>query len=482
MTWAAANVNEIAARWRMARRLYPIYSQVDRSFEMGNPPCRELESPIDRLEPEVLDRVNHWFLAFDEKMHPRHLRQILQTSHLANAESLRDLLNWQLAHPTKSITVRDKVDYLVVQYFAQCAPGELQLKAPSFEQVADVLSEILGDVAPKPPGFSVELQAIMDELNSCSSLAEIFDRKIIERERALKEKSGGSFFLMPALVAFARCNYLLRHMFFRLLKEDLTEIRKGLEELEQKGRNAVDASSAGLATREPLESLRSICDAWKKQFLADYSPANFRQILEISKAIKSALKETGRVPVEEMKPERQATKETLKEVPPAQVSQPPVPAASVPRRTTTSLSITPAISLKLEDHIDQIAEYLITVSMAGPEVMHVMIGKINLALASWEVDAFVHLQDEVALAIQRAVGARLMLQKAAEFKRQTGVALSRILAIAHAEAAVIQERIAEAKDENDIDGAGRMAASAKRLLSQIEENGEVMKFGQDISI
>ena len=101
--------------------------------------------------------------------------------------------------------------------------------------------------------------------------------------------------------------------------------------------------------------------------------------------------------------------------------------------------------------------------------MHVMIGKINLALASWEVDAFVHLQDKVALAIQRAVGARLMLQKAAEFKKQTGVALSRILAIAHAEAAVIQERIAESKDENDIDGAGRMAASAKRLLSQIEE-------------
>src|SRR5947209_9544161 len=347
MTWAAANVNEVAARWRMARRLYPIYSQIDRNFEMGTSPCRELESPIDRLEPEVLDRVNHWFLAFDEKIQPRHLRQILQTSHLANAESLRDLLNWQLASPAKNIMVRDKVDYLVVQYFAQCAPGALQLKAPNFEQVADVLSEILGDVAPKPPVFNVELQAIMDELNSCSSLGEVFDRKIIERERGLKEKSGGSFFLMPALVAFARCNYLLRHAFFRLLKEDLTQIRKGLEELEQNGKSGVDASSAGLATREPLESLRSICDAWKKQFLADYSPANFRQILEISKAIKSAVKDTSKAPLEEMKPPRQATKEPLKQIPPLSVSQPPpVPASSAPRRATTTLSVAPAISLK----------------------------------------------------------------------------------------------------------------------------------------
>src|SRR4051794_1293893 len=110
MTWAAASVNEIAARWRMARRLYPIYSQIDRAFELGTAPCRELESPIDRLEPEIIEGVNHWFHAFDEKIRPHHVRHILQTAHLANEENLRDLLNWQLANPSKNLAVRDKID------------------------------------------------------------------------------------------------------------------------------------------------------------------------------------------------------------------------------------------------------------------------------------------------------------------------------------------------------------------------------------
>src|SRR5438270_2481103 len=106
--------------------------------------------------------------------------------------------------------------------------------------------------------------------------------------------------------------------------------------------------------------------------------------------------------------------------------------------------------------------------MAGPEVMNVDMGPVTLALASWEVDAFVHLQDKVALAIQRVVAARLMLQKAGESGR-TLEELASVLAVAHVEAALIQERIAEAKDEKDVDGAGRMAASDKRLLSQIEQ-------------
>jgi hypothetical protein len=468
MTWAAANVDEIAARWRMARRLYPIYSQIDRTFEMGTPPSRELESPIDRLEPEVLEHVNQWFRSFDEKIRPHHVRHILQTAHLANPENLRDLLNWQLAHPSKSLAMRDKVDYLVVQYFAQCAPAELQMKAPSFDQVADVLCEVLGDVAPKPPPFSAELEKIIEELNSCSTLAQVFDRQIIQRERALKERSGGSFFLMPGLVAFARCNYLLRHAFFRLLKEDLAEIRNGLDDLQQAGRSIVDASSAGLSRKESLESLRNICDDWKKEFLAEYSPTNFRQILQISLAIKSALTKLGEGPVrEETESEKPAPYEKTQKMAVPFREEPFAAPPPLPKKAATPAVAAAPVSLKVEDHIDEIAQYLITVTMAGPEVMNIVMGHVTLALASWEVDAFVHLQDKVALAIQRVVAARLMLQKASQSGR-TGQEMAPFLAIAHGEAALIQERIAEAKDEKDVDGAGRMAASDKRLLAQIE--------------
>src|SRR4051812_32101033 len=50
---ATINLAEVASQWRSARRLYPIYAAIAREFDLGAP-CRELESPINRSEPEVL--------------------------------------------------------------------------------------------------------------------------------------------------------------------------------------------------------------------------------------------------------------------------------------------------------------------------------------------------------------------------------------------------------------------------------------------
>ncbi len=63
MAPATLNVTEIAAQWRTARRIYPTYSALTRSFEFGVGQCRELESPINRSEPEVMARVNNWLSA-----------------------------------------------------------------------------------------------------------------------------------------------------------------------------------------------------------------------------------------------------------------------------------------------------------------------------------------------------------------------------------------------------------------------------------
>lgn len=455
------DVTEVAARWRTARRLYPIYSQINRSFNVGVEPCRDLESPIDRSEADVLERVDHWFLAFDERVQPHQLRQVLQTTQVATPENLRELLNRQLSHPVKHLAVRDKADYLIVQYYAHCAPAVSQLRSPTFSGVGEILSEILGDVSPKPPAFAGDLDAVTHELDSCSGLAELLRRRIIERVRELKDKHGAAFFAVPALIAFARSNYLLRHALFRLLQADLALIRLGLQELADQGFKTIDCSSAGLSSEEPLDSLMQTCDAWRNQFLAEYAPEkNFRQLLQILNAISVALNERSRSPV---------TAVVQEEIRAAPERAPPVvtPIQAPPRRTTTFT--TAAVNLKLEDYIDQIADYLITVTMAAPEMMTIMLGNIRLMLASWEVDAFVHLQDEVAIAIQRGVAARLMLEKACELKRQTGFNLAPALALAHAEAAVMQERIAEAKDRQDIDGAGRLAATDKRLLFMIED-------------
>ena len=150
-----------------------------------------------------MERVDKWFSEFDDKIQPHQLRQVLQTTHVATPENLRDLLNRQLSHTVKPLAVRDKADYLIVQYYAHCAPAGSQLKAPTFSQVGDVLSEVLGEISPKPPAFADDLDAITSEVELCSGLAELLRRGIIERGRDLKDKSGAAFFAVPALIAFA---------------------------------------------------------------------------------------------------------------------------------------------------------------------------------------------------------------------------------------------------------------------------------------
>jgi len=43
------------------------------------------------------------------------------------------------------------------------------------------------------------------------------------------------------------------------------------------------------------------------------------------------------------------------------------------------------------------------------------------------------------------------------------------MSAAHAEAAALQARIAQAKEQKDIDGAVNLAASARRLIASMEE-------------
>src|SRR3954471_4577512 len=93
---ASVNLGDVAAAWRSARRIYPIYLAVNQQCELGLQPCRELESPIDRSDAESLQRIEKWLSEMDTKIEVHQLRQILQTSHLAGEESLRALIQRQL--------------------------------------------------------------------------------------------------------------------------------------------------------------------------------------------------------------------------------------------------------------------------------------------------------------------------------------------------------------------------------------------------
>src|SRR5512138_2348383 len=135
MTTAASSLTEIAAQWREARRLYAVYSALLGRYALGLPPCRELESPVDRADPQAIANVWKWFAQMDERVHVHQLRQLMQTSRLGTEENLRSLTQRHLAKPQKGEADRDKIDFLLVQYLSTCAPAGFYDRDASFEEI-----------------------------------------------------------------------------------------------------------------------------------------------------------------------------------------------------------------------------------------------------------------------------------------------------------------------------------------------------------
>jgi hypothetical protein len=451
------NLNEIAAAWREARRIYPVYAALIRQFALGVRPSAELESPINRSEPEVLAKIARWFDEVDDKCEVWQLRQVLQTAAWVSDDQLRSMVRRHLKKTSRDVKVRDKVDYLMVQYYAHYSPQDAHNQNITFEHVAQALEELTGS-AESEPSFGTDLQKVLNDLGGCSSLKHLLEKKLIERSREIKERSGEKYFEAGSLVAFARFNFMMRLGFFRLMHADLHAMRFALHAMEERGQSECDCSSAGLSKNEPIAQLRQICYDWKKPFRAAYSAAvNFKQIVELRAAVEAA--EAAPVP---------APKKEVVAVPkPAAVETP----KSEPKRVEVPAS--PKL-LTIEECIEQIAERMLHTTIKNAQVTNLMFGDLKILLASWEVQAFTHGGDESADTMQRAVAARVALSLAMEEKRSGRAAdISEAIGWAHAEAAQIQERIAEAKEKKNIDAAVNLAATSKRLVALVTEAEKV---------
>src|SRR5260370_3516 len=290
MTRTAKPITEVAAYWREARKLYTVYSSLLERFSVGLLPCRELESPIDRSEPESLQNIQRWFMQMDERVHVHHVRQALQTSRLGTEDNLRSLVNNHLQKETKTESDRDKVDFLVVQYFSSCAPTGFYERDVEFEEVAQVLEPILGEVGLHPPKWLEPLDRGAKDLDTLHSLRDLLGEGILGKMRELKTSAGDMYFGPTALVSIARFNFLVKRTFVRLIAAELHASRFSINELEQRGVRTVNCVRAGLGPMETLENLRQVCQEWKKPFRAAYAAGqNFKELIEIRGAVEEAL-------------------------------------------------------------------------------------------------------------------------------------------------------------------------------------------------
>jgi hypothetical protein len=259
------------------------------------PACQDLEAGIDDPPQESVEQARQWFADMDQKIQVHQLRQFLQTTNLTSEEGLQTLLEHHLHRATRIDSDRDKIDFLLVQYFSHCAPSRLEDTDVDLGYVAQMLDPVLGTMDLTLPSWLQPIEDFIGAADGCRSLNELLTSGTLDKGRKLKTSAGDDYFEPIAMVAFTRFSFLMRRVFFRLMHQDLNTILDGLRELEARGVSTLDCRSAQFSADEPVARLRMICQSWKVMFHAEYSAGSpLRMLVDLRNVVDAALARTAR--------------------------------------------------------------------------------------------------------------------------------------------------------------------------------------------
>lgn len=496
---------ELAAQWKEARLVYPLYAALATQFKLASLPYPPGELPPVRPTRSTFDDDTKWLDALDQKILAFQLRQLPPEILNGNEESLRALVHRQLRKPDKTNADRDKIDLLLVQYFALCAAEEEDLvhKEITLEDVARILQPVLAQADPTPLEWCAPLEQILEKTKHCHSLRDLMEDGLLEQGRMLKDSAGPMFYDPAALVAFCRFNFLLRRAFIRMLHADLKAVREAVDKLEALGVKTVDCRGAGFSAAETTGQLRYFGENWRQPFQKDYTQSSvhraFEQLLAVRTALEEALgrKSSGAPPaadkpaVTALKPATpsaappravasdvtpSAPAAAKKDVPAAKPEAPKASRASAtnqePAKTTVNVAAPPTAAAEAEKCMETIWEQLIAAPPSrGRSMSTVVLEDTKVLLSSWEVAAFVSEGNQDAEDLRRAVVARALLAVATDKRKRSGdeSALASAIAFARTEVSYFQGRVEQAKQAKNTEAAVNLGISTKRLLSFIEE-------------
>lgn len=288
-------LTQLAAEWRAARLLHPLYAALAREFVIDLPSCSDLEANVEAPPQESIELARQWFLDMDERIQVHQLRQFLQTTSLTSDEGLRTLLLHHLEKTERSASDRDKIDFLLVQFFSHCAPSRLEDADVDLEYVAQTLEPVLGPPDVNAPEWVKPLDEFIQAAGRSRNLNDLLSSGILEKGRKVKASAGDNYFQPAAMVAFTRFSFLMRRVFFRLMHQDLNAILDGLRELELRDVTTLDCRRAQFSAEEPTVRLRMICQSWKVMFHAEYSSGQpLRMLVDLRAVVDAALARTSK--------------------------------------------------------------------------------------------------------------------------------------------------------------------------------------------
>jgi hypothetical protein len=519
---ASAAPADFNSQWQAARLVYPIYAALATQFELAPLPYATEKLPPEKPTRETFDGVLTWLATIDQKTLAYQIRQLPSNVLNGSEAALRALIHRQLKKEEKTTADRDKIDLLLVQYFAMCASEELVHREITLEDVARILQPVLSEADPTPLEWCAPLETILEKTRQCHSLRDMMEDGLLEQGRLLKDEAGVMFYDPAALVAFTRFNFLLRRAFIRMLHADLSAVRDALDSLEAQGVKTIDCRRAGFSAAETTLQLRYFSENWRQPFQKDYTENSVRHSFEQLLNMRADLEEAlgRRDAPSKPKPELKAPSVgslaahhdddmlAMMSSTPADVSDPlalePVitkkekaardeaidaevmaraeaeekayaaaqAAASLAAKPAAEGPAAPTAAAEAEKCMEQIWEQLIAVPPSrGRSMSTVVLQDTKVLLSSWEVAAFIEKGSQESEDLRRAVVARALLALASDKRKRSGEerALASALTLARTEVSYFQGRVEQAKKAKNTEAAVNLGISTKRLLSCIEE-------------
>src|SRR2546423_312603 len=177
-------------QWQEACSVFPIYLALAKQLEIEVPLTSAKRNLPEKLDLEIFRQVHEWLDSMDQRVMVHQLRHLLQMTALNASETgLRALIQRHLRKPDKSNVDRDKIDFLLVQYFALCAPAKIYHKQIELGDVAQVIEHGLGEVDPAPLARCAPSDQMIASLRGFRSLREILKTSFIVEVRKVKEST-----------------------------------------------------------------------------------------------------------------------------------------------------------------------------------------------------------------------------------------------------------------------------------------------------
>ena len=176
------------------------------------------------------NQVSQWLTITDFGITPLHLRMYLE-KHPMEDRDLRALIKYYLAKSPRAHNDRDKLDYLLLEYFMD----KVKLTdVPNLEvllEIEEQFEPLMPSIELPEPSSKIELRlselyGLRAHLAEFTDLDKLIQSRLVERARALKLQLGEAYFhpsILPRVVHF---NLDFRRRFDRLFKSQVKAVQK----------------------------------------------------------------------------------------------------------------------------------------------------------------------------------------------------------------------------------------------------------------